>query len=89
MVDHLLIRCPKLGGEVTFAYCRQEGGGFPCDRVLTCWQARFPVADFLKTVLHESDWRHLVCRQPKDRVTRLLESIEEAKKRLQSGQDNG
>ena len=35
--DDKLIRCPKLGDEMTFAYCLREAGDFPCSRIILCW----------------------------------------------------
>ena len=81
--DHLEIRCPRLGGQVTFAYCRREGGALPCQRSIICWQSRFPVAAFLKSVLTEADWETWVNQCPKEKMTSLLELIEAAKERLQ------
>jgi hypothetical protein len=84
MVDHLEIRCPKLGGQVTFAYCRREAGTIPCQRTIVCWQRIFPVEAFLKSILSEDDWERWVSQNPKEKMTTLLELIEEAKKRLQA-----
>lgn len=81
--DHLEIRCPKLGGQVTFAYCRREGGAIPCQRTIICWQSRFPVEVFLKSVLTEADWETWTNQKPKEKMTSLLELIEAAKERLQ------
>jgi hypothetical protein len=81
MYDNLQIRCPKLGGEITFAYCKQENGGHCCSRALVCWQFTFPVAAHLKDTLTKDEWDRCFNQPPKDRMTSLLEVIEEAKKR--------
>ena len=81
--DHLEIRCPRLGGQVTFAYCRREGGALPCQRTIICWQSRFPVDAYLKSVLTEEDWETWTNQSPKEKMTSLLELIEAAKERLQ------
>jgi hypothetical protein len=85
MYDHLEIRCPKLGGQVTFAYCRREAGTIPCQRTVVCWQRTFPVEAFLESILSEEDWVRWANQNPKEKMTTLLELIEEAKKRLQAG----
>lgn len=85
--DHLAIRCPRLGGQVTFAYCRREGGALPCPRIIVCWQDRFPVGAFLKNELSEEDWERWTHQRPKEKVITLLELIEAAKVRLQSEED--
>jgi hypothetical protein len=79
--DKLMIRCPRLGGEVTFAYCRQEQGALPCGRTLICWQARFPVDEYLRGIMSADDWDHCFTRPPKDKLSQILEIAEEAKKR--------
>jgi hypothetical protein len=84
MHDHLEIRCPKLGGQVTFAYCRREGGAIPCQRTVVCWQRTFPVEAFLKSILSDDDWDRWVNQSPKEKMTTLLELIEAAKQRLQA-----
>jgi hypothetical protein len=81
--DHLEIRCPRLGGQVTFSYCRQEGGILPCQRIIVCWQGRFPVDAFLRSVLNAEDWDRWTSQSPKEKVVTLLELIEAAKARLQ------
>lgn len=80
--DHLEMRCPKLGGQVTFGYCRREGGKAPCQRTLVCWQPYFPVEAYLKTRMSEADWRCCFMSPAKPRIDSLLECIEEAKKRV-------
>lgn len=79
--DDLQIRCPKLGGEVTFAYCRQEAGSLPCPRVVVCWYLYFPVQSHLEQILTEDEWERFCSYKPKDKVTTLVELIEQAKKR--------
>jgi hypothetical protein len=86
MYDHLQIRCPKLGGQVTFAYCRQEGGTSPCLRTVLCWQHRFPVEVFLKSMLNEDQWNRWCNQSPKEKMTTLIELIEGARQRLQVGE---
>lgn len=85
--DHLEIRCPKLGGEVTFAYCRQEGGDLPCRRVIACWYSYFPVEPYLRDSMSEETWNRFVNQTPKDKIITLVELVEEAKKRARQKSD--
>ena len=78
--DHKLIRCPKLGDEMTFAYCLREAGDLPCARAVTCWQGTFDVTAVLKEGLTPGNWERYVNVQPKDKVTSLIEIIEKAKR---------
>ena len=82
--DHLELRCPRLGGEVTFAYCQVESGNLPCSRTIACWQNYFPVENYLRTKLTQVQWDRCFNRQPKEKVVTLIELIEEAKKRRQT-----
>jgi hypothetical protein len=77
--DHKLIRCPKLGDEMTFAYCLRESGKFPCQRVVRCWSRSFDVESFLKEKLTPEQHERFLNAQQKDKVTSLIELIEAAK----------
>lgn len=77
--DDKLIRCPKLGDEMTFGYCRQEAGNLPCARIVRCWSSFFDVEKFLKEVLTAKQWNEFVQAKPPDKMTSLLDLIEAAK----------
>ena len=47
----VLPRCPRLGHELIFGYCRRETGGRPCRLILDCWWERFDVRTFLQANL--------------------------------------
>ena len=81
MYENIEIRCPRLGGEVTFAYCQKEEGDLPCPRILACWQPYFPVESYLRGKLTQAEWDCCFNRPPKDKMTTLIELIESAKKR--------
>lgn len=78
---HLEIRCPRLGGEVTFSYCEREGGDKPCMRIVTCWNSFFPVETYLKENLSAEAWERFSGQTPKDKVSTLIELVEAAKMR--------
>ncbi len=78
--DSLQIRCPRLGGEVTFAYCRVEGGDIPCMRIIICWQNCLPIAGFLHEKLSAEQLERFAEQKPKERIVTLVELIEAAKK---------
>jgi len=86
--DDLLIRCPRLGHELTFAYCRKESGALPCSRIVTCWNSRIPVEDHLRAVMAKEDWERFLLQKPKEKMTSLLEIIERAK-RIQAAKSAG
>ena len=82
--DNLELRCPKLGGEIQFSYCRIEGGDIPCARIIGCWQPYFPVETYLRAKLTQTQWDRCFNRAPKDKVVGLIELIEAAKRRQQA-----
>ncbi len=72
-------RCPMLGHEVPFSYCRAPGADLPCPRVADCWWETFDVEAFLRAHLAEEDVaRTLAPRQ--DKVATIVELIEKARK---------
>jgi len=74
------MRCPRLGGEAPFTYCLREAGDLPCQRIVVCWQASFPVEEYLRRRLSQQEWEEFVNRKPKDKIISLLDLIEEAKR---------
>ena len=50
------IRCPRLGHQIHFHYCRFENKGLPCFKTLDCWYTHFNVEDFLRLELEPKDW---------------------------------
>ncbi len=77
--DDRLIRCPKLGDEMTFAYCRQEAGNLPCARIIRCWTPFFDVEKFLKDTMAPEKWESFINAKAPDKMTSLIDLIETAK----------
>jgi hypothetical protein len=77
--DNKLIRCPKLGDEMTFSYCMREAGDLPCARIVHCWSSFFDIESFLKEKLPPEKWDGFANSKPSDKVTSLIELIEAAK----------
>jgi len=78
--DSYEIRCPRLGHQIYFSYCRQENQGLPCFKALDCWHTHFDIQTFLKQELTEEEWKKAFSKQIKPKVLSLLELIEQAKK---------
>ena len=78
--DHLQRRCPRLGSDVTFQYCRESSGShLPCFKIADCWWERFDIMAYLHTILSEEDVSTLMTTRPKDKVLTLVELIAQAK----------
>ena len=79
--DNLMIRCPRLGHQIGFSYCRFEAHGLPCFKILDCWHSQFPIEDFLRQELSSEDWEKAFCQPVKPKTSSLVELIEQAKQR--------
>ena len=75
------IRCPRLGHQITFSYCRKENHGLPCFKTLDCWFPHFMVEDYMRQELGPEQWERAFSRSGKTKVMSLVELIEQAKKR--------
>lgn len=80
--DNFSIRCPRLGHQVSFSYCRSENSGLPCFKILDCWYRYFPVEEYLKEELTPEEWAQVFEGPPRTKVMSLLELIEQAKKSI-------
>ncbi len=79
MYDEKPIRCPKLGGEVNFRYCRLENNRLPCRWVAGCWEKRMDIEEFLSAHYSKEELDRIFA-PPKPKIESLLELIEKAKK---------
>ena len=83
--DHLERRCPRLGGPVSFGYCRTSGeNDTACWKVFDCWWEHFDVVGHLKMCLPEDKFNLLANARPKPKVVSLVELVEQAKKRVEN-----
>jgi hypothetical protein len=79
--NDIVIRCPRLGHQISFSYCRTENRGLPCFKTLDCWHTHFPVEELLRKALTPEQWKQAFESPPKTKVQSLLELIEQAKQR--------
>ena len=78
--DHKTRRCPMLGHELAFSYCRRPGREVPCARIFDCWWERFDIDAFMRAH-YDSDTLAEIRRPRQPKVASLLEIIERARKR--------
>ncbi len=79
--DDYLIRCPRLGHQIYFSYCRTENMGLPCFKTLDCWFQHFSVEEYLRNEMKPEEWERVFARQGISKVQSLIGLIEEAKKK--------
>ena len=76
--EDFTIRCPRLGHQIFFSYCRSENRGLPCFKALECWYDHFQVREFLKQELTAGEWEAAFSRPPQKKILSLVELIEQA-----------
>jgi len=79
--DKRVLRCRRLGHDVTFHYCRTQEGCTPCPNILDCWWEVFDVVAFLAQVMEARELEALIERRPRPKVVTLVELIEQARSR--------
>jgi hypothetical protein len=81
--EHLERRCPRLGGDVSFAYCRTcEEEQNPCFKVIDCWWERFDVVAHMQACLSPEAFAVLATRRPPpSKVASLVDLIRQARER--------
>jgi hypothetical protein len=84
--DALILRCPQLGGEVPFKYCRTLNEDLPCRRIVVCWEFRLEIAKFLSEHYSIDQIEHALAPPIKSRVETILELVEKAKKIKEEGE---
>lgn len=77
--DGLRQRCPMLGHEVPFAYCRAPGQELPCRKVLDCWWEGFDVEGFLRRHFSPDEIQQILAPRP-GRIASIVELIEKARR---------
>jgi len=79
--DERIRRCPMLGHELNFSYCRAPGGQkTPCRKIFDCWFERFDIREFMQANYPpETIAEILRPKQPK--VASLLEIIQNVQKK--------
>ncbi len=84
--DDLIIRCPQLGGEVPFKYCRTVNEDLPCRRMIVCWEFRMEISKFLGEHYSFDQIQCALASPRKTRIETILELIEKAKKIKEEGE---
>ncbi len=79
--DEFKIRCPRLGHQIYFSYCRAENQGLPCLKTLDCWHTHFEIENHLRAQLSQAEWDRTFQQHTQPKTQTLLELIEAAKKR--------
>ena len=66
------IRCPRLGGDANFKYCRTCDEPF-CSRIITCWAQKLDIGSFLAENYPPEQIQQGLERKVKDKLGQLLQ----------------
>jgi hypothetical protein len=77
--DDKTIRCPRVGGEVNFRFCRFENNMLPCRFIVGCWQGRINIEAFLDEQFSEEEL-NIIFAPPKPKMDALVDLMEKAQK---------
>jgi len=76
--DEQEIRCPRLGGQVNFKFCRTSEAPF-CHRIIICWAERIDIGTFLSEN-YTPEQIHSALNKPKaTKLEQILKAMEKAK----------
>jgi len=84
--DGLIVRCPSLGGEVPFRYCRTLQGDLPGPRMTVCWEFRMEISRFLSEHYSADQIRRAWPLPTRTRLKTILDLIEAAEKMKEENQ---
>ena len=77
--DKFTIRCPRLGHQINYPYCRSENNGLPCFKTLDCWYTHFDVQACLRDQLTKDDFKKIFTNKAAPKILSLVDLIEQAK----------
>ncbi len=80
-------RCPRLGHEIAFSYCRRTDAANPCSKLLDCWFEMFDVAKWARQNLSSQAMEKLTA-PPKPKMLSLVELIQQAQQRTAGGKED-
>lgn len=77
--DDKTIRCPRVGGEVNFRFCRFENNMLPCRFIVGCWQGQMDIEAFVQEHYSEEELDRIFT-PPKPKVESLVGLMERVQK---------
>ncbi len=77
--DDKTIRCPRVGGEVNFRFCRFENNMLPCRFIAGCWQGQMDIEALLQEHYSEEELDRIFA-PPKPKIESLVGLIEKVRK---------
>ena len=75
-----------LGHPIEFSYCRSPGSPLPCRKVFDCWWETFDVESFIRAHYSPGQIEGILAPR-KDKITSIVELIEQARKAAENNDD--
>jgi hypothetical protein len=76
--DDNMVRCPRIGGDVNFLFCRTENNMLPCRWIAGCWKERMEIQTFLEDH-YTDDELEQIFTPPKSKIESLVNLVEKTK----------
>ncbi len=73
-------RCPILGHQIQFSYCRQSEEEKPCSRILSCWSNSLPIHTYISKFFGPDDIQRLKII-PKNKMYTIIDLINKIKEK--------
>jgi hypothetical protein len=80
--DDKTMRCPRVGGEINFRFCRFENNMLPCRFIVGCWQMQMDIEAFLDEHYSEEELNRIFA-SPRPKMETLVDLMEKANKAKQ------
>ena len=77
--DDKQMRCPRVGGEVNFRFCRFENNMLPCRFITGCWQGQVDIEAFLDEHFSDAELSRILS-PPKPKMESLVDLMEKGKR---------
>jgi len=77
--DSEQIRCPRLGGDVIFQFCRTCDPPF-CHRIIVCWAGRIDIGTYLAENFSAEQIYAGLGKKPDNKLAQILKAAEKSKK---------
>lgn len=84
--DEQFLRCPLLGGEVPFSYCRRVNDGGPCRRMPFCWGDRIDIAGYIEGFYSQDEIQRFFLQDGPGRLGRIMENLRRVKDMKDTGE---
>lgn len=79
--DEQTRRCPLLGHQISFSYCRTPGADIPCRKIFDCWWELFDIKGFMEEH-YDTETIAKILKPSAPKVSSILALIKQAQERL-------